>query len=135
MLNGATLSAAAMVGTAVFRMVVSSASIKKATATSHGNSRLLEGLGDGAPGERGGLMRYEARRQEAFVIMVTGTEGPHTSGTIGPMKIFLLAAALCLTGCTIERPGPVQHDSQTVDRDNSESVRVNLDMGAGTLRV
>jgi hypothetical protein len=51
------------------------------------------------------------------------------------MKIFLLAAALCLTGCTIERPGPVQHDSQTVDRDNSESVRVNLDMGAGTLRV
>jgi hypothetical protein len=48
---------------------------------------------------------------------------------------LLLAAALCLTGCVIERPGPEQHDSQTIDRDNSESVRVSLDMGAGTLRV
>ena len=41
MLRGATLSAAAMVGTAVFRIVVSSDSMKNATATSHGNSRLL----------------------------------------------------------------------------------------------
>jgi hypothetical protein len=31
----------------VFRMVVSSASMKKATATSHGNSRLPESSGDG----------------------------------------------------------------------------------------
>ena len=43
MLSGATLSAAAMVGTAVFRIVVSSDSMKNATATSHGNSRLLDG--------------------------------------------------------------------------------------------
>ena len=41
MLSGATFSAAAMVGTAVFRIVVSSDSMKNATATSHGNSRLL----------------------------------------------------------------------------------------------
>ena len=41
MLSGATLSASAMAGTAVFRMVVSSDSMKNATATSHGNSRLL----------------------------------------------------------------------------------------------
>ena len=37
---GATLSAAAMVGTAVFRIVVSSDSMKNATATSQGNRRL-----------------------------------------------------------------------------------------------
>src|SRR5579872_6283664 len=36
MLKAATLSAAAMVGTAVFRIVVSSDSMKNATATSHG---------------------------------------------------------------------------------------------------
>ena len=44
MLSGATLSASAMAGTAVFRIVVSSDSMKKATATSHGNSRLLDGF-------------------------------------------------------------------------------------------
>jgi hypothetical protein len=48
---------------------------------------------------------------------------------------LLLAGALCLTGCVIERPGPMQHDSQSIDRGGSESVRVSLDMGAGTLRV
>jgi hypothetical protein len=45
----------------------------------------------------------------------------------------LLAA--CLGGCVIERPGPTQHDFQTVERDSSELVRVNLIMGAGNLRV
>src|SRR5579863_6350040 len=39
MLSGATPSAWAMLGTAVFRIVVSSACMKNATATSHGNSR------------------------------------------------------------------------------------------------
>ena len=42
MLSGATRSASAMVGTAVFRIVVSSDSMKNATATSHGNSRFAE---------------------------------------------------------------------------------------------
>jgi hypothetical protein len=41
MLNGATFSAAAIVGTAVFKMVVSSDSMKNATATSHGSNALL----------------------------------------------------------------------------------------------
>ena len=41
MLSGPTLSADEMAGTAVFRIVVSSDSIKKATATSHGKSCLL----------------------------------------------------------------------------------------------
>jgi hypothetical protein len=52
-----------------------------------------------------------------------------------PRWALPLAGVLCLTGCVIERPGPVQHDSQSIDRDASESVRVNLDMGAGTLKV
>src|SRR5712691_4658493 len=51
MLSGTTLSAAATVGTAVFRMVVSSASMKKATATSHGRSRLTDSSGE----DRGGI--------------------------------------------------------------------------------
>ncbi len=45
MLSGATFSASAMAGTAVFRIVVSSDSMKNATATSHGKSRLEEILG------------------------------------------------------------------------------------------
>jgi len=48
---------------------------------------------------------------------------------------LLLAGALCVTSCTFERPGPMQNDSQTIDRDTSELVRVNLDMGAGSLQV
>lgn len=46
MLSGATCNAAAIVGTAVFRIVVSRDSMKNATATSHGRKRLLD-----APGE------------------------------------------------------------------------------------
>jgi hypothetical protein len=42
MLSGATLRASDTTGTAVLRIVVSSDSIKKATATSHGNNCLLE---------------------------------------------------------------------------------------------
>src|SRR5229473_164925 len=40
MLSGGTLSACAMAGTAVFRIVVSSDSMKKPTATSQGSRRL-----------------------------------------------------------------------------------------------
>ena len=40
MLSGTTPSAEEMVGTAVLRIVVSSDSMNKATATSHGRSRL-----------------------------------------------------------------------------------------------
>jgi hypothetical protein len=45
MLSGATSRASDMTGTAVFRIVVSSDSIKNATATSHGRSCLLEADG------------------------------------------------------------------------------------------
>jgi len=47
-------SAAAMVGTAVFRVVVSSDSMKHATATSHGTSRFTEGGTIGDAGAGGG---------------------------------------------------------------------------------
>ena len=47
MLNGTTPSAFAIVGTAVFRIVVSTDSMKNATATSHGSKRLMDGEGKG----------------------------------------------------------------------------------------
>jgi hypothetical protein len=43
MLSGATFSASDTTGTAVFRIVVSSDSMKNATATSQGRSRLRNG--------------------------------------------------------------------------------------------
>ena len=48
-----------MAGTAVFRIVVSSDSIKNATATSHGKSRLLEA--DGGNGNEMPLMELTGR--------------------------------------------------------------------------
>src|ERR1700685_3369650 len=50
MLSGATWSAAEMAGTAVFRIVVSSDSMKNATATNHGRRRLLAAAGWGVKG-------------------------------------------------------------------------------------
>jgi hypothetical protein len=47
MLSGATSRASDMTGTAVFRIVVSSDSMKNATATSHGKSCLREEDGRG----------------------------------------------------------------------------------------
>src|SRR5271154_4333846 len=47
MLSGATWSAAAMVGTPVLRIVVSSDSMKNATAISQGSSCLLDVVSDG----------------------------------------------------------------------------------------
>src|ERR1700685_763632 len=47
MLSGATSRAFDITGTAVFRIVVSSDSIKNATATSHGKSCLREAAGRG----------------------------------------------------------------------------------------
>ena len=44
MLNGATPSALAIAGTAVFRIVVSSDCMKNATATSHGKNRFTASI-------------------------------------------------------------------------------------------
>lgn len=45
--------------------------------------------------------------------------------------------ALCLAGCVINTSptGPLQYDSFHLDRDRSEMVKVNLNMGAGKLQV
>jgi hypothetical protein len=48
---------------------------------------------------------------------------------------WVLLGVVSLAGCRIEAPGPVRHESQSIDRDSSERVRVNLEMGAGNLRV
>jgi hypothetical protein len=68
MLRGATWSAAAIVGTAVFRIVVSSDSIKNATAISHGNSRVLEADGRGC-GDGSGAV------QAVFALVLSGCMG------------------------------------------------------------
>ncbi|MBZ5623822.1 MAG: toast rack family protein [Acidobacteriia bacterium] len=47
----------------------------------------------------------------------------------------LIAGALCLCGCVIETAGPAQHDFRSIELDRSELVRVDLNMGAGHLRV
>ncbi len=49
----------------------------------------------------------------------------------------ILAAAATFTGCTISTvpTGPVQYDSKVIDRDASESAHVNVNMGAGDLKV
>ena len=47
----------------------------------------------------------------------------------------LVAAVLCLAGCVIETVGPTQHDFRSLDMDSSERVSVDLNMGAGNLRV
>src|ERR1700689_959631 len=64
MLRGATPRAEEMAGTAVLRIVVSSDSIKKATATSQGRSRLADavgsdeqGLDEGGSDEGGGAIK------------------------------------------------------------------------------
>src|ERR1700733_3080906 len=66
MLSGATLRASEMAGTAVLKMVVASDSMKKATATSPGSSRMLDGPGgaceDAAAIELGGSTFIEPRR-------------------------------------------------------------------------
>jgi hypothetical protein len=50
MLSGVTCRAVEMVGTAVLRIVVSSDSMKNATATNHGRRRLLAAAGWGVKG-------------------------------------------------------------------------------------
>jgi hypothetical protein len=49
--------------------------------------------------------------------------------------LLLPMVALFMASCSFQQAGPEQHDSQTVDRDSSESVKVNLDLGGGELKV
>src|SRR5262245_29621464 len=49
--------------------------------------------------------------------------------------ILVVTGVICLAGCTIERAGPLQSDFRVIERDDSEALRVSLNMGAGELRV
>jgi hypothetical protein len=49
-------------------------------------------------------------------------------------RFALFAALLFLTSCGV-RTGPTQRDSITIDRDSSKSLRAELKMGGGTLKV
>src|SRR5215469_3278359 len=50
--------------------------------------------------------------------------------------ILLLAVTAGLSGCAIDRVSyPVRHETRTIERDTSETARVNLEMGAGDLHV
>ncbi|HEV3330907.1 MAG TPA: toast rack family protein [Bryobacteraceae bacterium] len=51
------------------------------------------------------------------------------------LRWVLLAGVVSLAGCEIQAPGPVRRESQYIDRDDSTRVRVDLEMGAGNLRV
>jgi hypothetical protein len=52
-------------------------------------------------------------------------------------SLLLVWMALCLAGCVIDSTptGPLQYDSFHLDKDRSEVVKVNLNMGAGKLQV
>ena len=56
------------------------------------------------------------------------------------MKLRYLAVglgAVVLAGCVVghEQSGPTRYESRAIERDNSELVKVNLEMGAGNLKV
>lgn len=52
-------------------------------------------------------------------------------------SLLFAGTALCLAGCVINTSptGPLQYDSFHLDRDSSEVVKVNLNMGAGKMQV
>jgi len=52
--------------------------------------------------------------------------------------LSLFTAVLCLTGCGVNinvETGPTQHETHAVERDSAKSLRAELQMGAGTLKV
>lgn len=52
-------------------------------------------------------------------------------------KVLLAVAAMTVAGCNfnVERTGPIEHETQSIDLDKSEMARVELKMGAGELEV
>ena len=56
---------------------------------------------------------------------------------MSPKIAPIIAIAAAFSGCTISSlpSGPTQNDSQVIERDNVESARVTLNMGAGEMKV
>ena len=94
MLSGATASACAMAGTAVFRIEVSSDSMKKATATSHGNNRFTESRGAaGGPDTALGLAGIILPPADYLVVphfqfRITGRSWPKSGVSPGYSSIW-----------------------------------------------
>src|SRR5262249_22754071 len=88
MLSGATLRAPATTGVAVFRIVVSNDSMKKATATSHGSNRRLA-VWDEKEVSRSGI--------EARVTYFQGYQ-PASLSRFDSIEVVVLAFILVLTG-------------------------------------
>jgi hypothetical protein len=101
MLSGVTLRAAEIVGTAVFRIVVSSDSMKNATATSHGNSRLLA-CAD--PGGRDGVPRV-SNRVEAMAKV--GALERVTASTQPPLEIPMRSSLVQGKRCELSPGGAI----------------------------
>jgi hypothetical protein len=68
MLSGVTASALAITGMAVLRIVVSSDSIKNATATSHGNMRLMasDGVAKWAGGKKSSTEADQDKKRASY---------------------------------------------------------------------
>src|SRR5690348_10784380 len=49
--------------------------------------------------------------------------------------VLLMGTTVLLSGCVMEHAGPAKNEFQVFERDDSEVVRVSLNMGAGELRV
>jgi hypothetical protein len=56
-------------------------------------------------------------------------------GMSKPLLLSTLAAVLALIGCGGHPAGPTLHESRSIDRDASKSLRVNLQMNAGSLKL
>ncbi len=86
MLRDSTPSAAATVGTAVFRIVVSSDSMRNATATIQGSRRLAESSGKGAEGgvrgnQRAALEASGSCQPPGGATVRSSPGGPHVPGS------------------------------------------------------
>ena len=104
MLSGETCRAADTAGTAVFRIVVSSDSMKKATATSQGSNRLLEAAGGpdgfdglGGPEEFGEFDRLDEFADE--VIRRSESSSEYATEPDGNLLARLLPSPIA--GCSI----------------------------------
>lgn len=51
-------------------------------------------------------------------------------------SVVLLVACVCCGGCVVETAvGPMRHETRTIERDTAETARVDMQMGAGELRI
>src|SRR5688572_1605945 len=83
-----------------------------------------------APGRsRPGIRRSTGRRGHRGhgTIRAKTTYG-RFRGELMDLKCVLVAGTLVLTGCALEIAGPSQSDFRTIERDDTEALRVNLNM-------